>query len=256
MKASTSELNCENDYFRVHCYGPLAVFRFKGNFLLNLTILKAKESILSSFSRFATHPELKIVIILSNPRKARREEFLSFFDMIKSSRLSKNAILRLYRTIDEVILHIIESNLFFINANCGEILPMNTNIALACDYRIIGENTVFQNPALELGLVSKGGGVWFLKNSLSKGRLYDLLLSTQQITAKEAIAMGLADICVPAAQLESKAFEIGQQFAKQPISSIKLAKRLINHSMIRLSDYLEYENCQLMEVMHERRIFK
>ena len=256
MKKSTVDLTCENDYFSARCNGPIAVFSVKGNFLLRLTILKAKEMILSYFNAAATHPDVRILLIQANPRKARREEFLCFFDMIKSARLSKNAVMRLYRTIDEIILHIVNSDLFFINVNCGEILPMSTNISLACDYRIIGDNAVFQNPALEMGLISKGGGAWFLSRILGKGKIYDLLLATHDFSAQEADALGLADACVPVAHLEKEAFAIAQRFAALPASSLNLAKRFINRSLDGLAEYLEFENQQLLSVMHERRLLK
>lgn len=252
----TFELSCENDFFSARCDGPLVVFRIKGNIFLNLTLLNARESVLAYLDAAAANPEVRILLLLANPRRARREEFLTFFDMVKSARVSKSAVLRLYRCIDEFILHIVHSDLFFINAMCGQILPMNTNISLACDYRIIGDNTVFQNPALELGLVSKGGGAWFLKNTMGKGRLYDHLLGARNYTAEEAVAMGLADQCVPAADLEQEAMAVAQRFLKLPASSLRLAKRFVNHSLDGLAEHLEYENTELLTAMHGNRLLK
>ena len=202
MKKTTKDLMCDTDYFSARRIGPVVVFQPKGNFLLNMTIIKAKEAVLEYFETMLAHPEIRVVLLLAAPRKARREEFLCFFDMVRSSRISKNSVMRLYRTIDQIMLHIIASDLFFIDANCGKILPMNANMALACDYRIIGDNAVFQNPALELGLISKGGDAWFLCRRLGRGRAFDYLLATHGITAQEAVAAGLADKCVPSEHFE------------------------------------------------------
>ena len=49
-----------------------------------------------------------------------------------------------------------------IHADSGNVLPLFLNISLAADYRITADNTMFQNPSLEYGLVPKGGGAFFL----------------------------------------------------------------------------------------------
>lgn len=256
MKKTTKDLMCDTDYFSARRIGPVVVFQPKGNFLLNMTIIKAKEAVLEYFETMLAHPEIRVVLLLAAPRKARREEFLCFFDMVRSSRISKNSVMRLYRTIDQIMLHIIASDLFFIDANCGKILPMNANMALACDYRIIGDNAVFQNPALELGLISKGGGAWFLCRRLGRGRAFDYLLATHGITAQEAVTAGLADKCVPSEHFEKEALAVAEHFAAQPASSLKLSKRLINQCMEGFVEYLEYENQQLLAAMHENQLLK
>lgn len=52
-------------------------------------------------------------------RKIQREEYLSFFDMVHSSRISEGSVMRLYRAIDQFILHILFSDLFFISVDYG-----------------------------------------------------------------------------------------------------------------------------------------
>jgi len=46
------------------------------------------------------------------------------------------------------------------------VLPLFLNISLAYDYRIVADNTVFENLCLEYGLVPKGGGAFFLTKIL------------------------------------------------------------------------------------------
>lgn len=252
MKKTQPDLNRDTTYFSAIHKGSIVIFKSKGNFLLNLSIIKAKESIMEYFEMMnAAYPGVRVVLNMSMPRKARQEEYFSFFDMVKSSRLTKSSVMRLYRTIDQIMLHIIASDLFFIDANCGQILPMTFNIALACDHRIIGDNSVFQNPALELGLVSKGGGAWFLNQKFGRARALQYLLRTKSLTAEEAIATGLADQCVPVHQLEDQAIARAEHFAALPGTSLRLAKRLVNRSMEGFSEYLEYENQLLLAAMHE-----
>jgi enoyl-CoA hydratase/carnithine racemase len=256
MKRETMEYTCENDYFCARQEGPVVVFTPKGNFLISATIIKAKEAILDYFRSADKNPEIRVVVMLPPPRKARREEYLSFFNMVESRRLTKSSVMRLYRTIDQLIVDILSSDLFFISANCGEILPIFVNIALACDYRIIGDNAVFQNPALEVGLISKGGGAWLLNNLLGRGRAMDLILMEGNLSAKAAMATGLVEKCVPVADLEKEAITVARRFAAKPATSLRLAKRLINHSMAGFAEYLEYETQEMLKALHENQLLK
>ena len=200
------------------------------------------------------HPRVRIVVLMHKPRKPRREEYLAFYDMVASARLSETSVMRMYRAIDQIILYILSSELFFIAANCGEILPMMIGASLACDYRILGDNAAIQNPSLEVGLAPKGGAPFFLSRSLTKGKLYDLILSDHNITSQEAIMMGLADRSVPMASFEKEVMKIAAQFAGLPASSLCLAKRLINYSLSGVASYLEYENRELLRAMNRARM--
>ena len=171
--------------------------------------------------------------------------------MVASNRLSEISVMRLFRAIDQVILQVMSSDKFFMSANCGQILPMFIGASLAFDYRILGDNTAIQNPSLELGLAPKGGSSFFLGHTIGRGKVYDLLLAQQDITAEEALKMGLADRLVPMETFEEDVFEIAARFAALPPSSLQLVKRLVNFSVAGLEAYLEYENQELLKAMHQ-----
>jgi 2-(1,2-epoxy-1,2-dihydrophenyl)acetyl-CoA isomerase len=125
--------------------------------------------------------------------------------------------------------------------------------SLAFDYRILGDNTAIQNPSLELGLAPKGGTPFFLSHTIGRGKVYDLLLSQQDISAQEALQLGVADHMVPMETFEADVIEIAAKFATMPLSSLRLVKRLVNFSLSGLEAYLEYENQQLLQAMHQAK---
>ncbi|BBO67687.1 hypothetical protein DSCA_16170 [Desulfosarcina alkanivorans] len=254
MKKSTRNLTCDNDYFSARLEGGVVVFSPKGNVLLRSTILKAKEQVLDYFEAVSASSEARVLLLVPRARKSRREEYLSFIDMVKSGRMSENSVMRLYRAVDQIILHIRASSLFFISADCGQILPMAANISLACDYRILGDNACFQNPALELGLIAKGGGAWFLSRLLGRSKALELLLARQSLTPDEARAMGLVDRLVPADDFEAESLRIASRFAGIPATSLRLAKRLVSHCESDLAEYLEMENHELVRALYQTHI--
>ena len=254
MKKNYADLTCENDYFSARQDGNIIAVSFKGNILLRSTLIKAKEAVLDYFECASAHPEIDIVLLLEQQGGGRRDEYLSFFDMVSSARLSKNHVLRMYRAIDQFILHILSSDMFFINAGCGEILPVFANIALACDYRVIADNAIFRNPAIELGLVPKGGSAFFMNGMLGRGKAFKLMLAAKDITAQEGEELGLVDQLVPAEDFQEEAFKVAKQFAVIPTTSLRLAKRLSNYFVKGLPDYLEFENSELIKALIQKRI--
>jgi len=251
MNNTPHNLTCETDYFVSRLIEGVLVFNIKGNLMIQQTTIKAKEAVLSFLKKAEIDDRVRVMVIMPLPRKPRREEYLDFFRMVASNRMSEINVMRLFRAIDQVILHVISSDMFFITANCGQVLPMFIGASLAFDYRILGDNTAIQNPSLELGLAPKGGLPFFLSQTIGRGKVYDLLLSQQNITAKKALNIGLADRLVPAETFEKDVIEIATQFAALPPSSLRLAKRLVNYSVVGIGSYLEFENKQLLRAMNQ-----
>ena len=129
-----------------------------------------------------------------------------------------------------------------IHADSGNVISVFMNIALACDYRIIGDNTQFENPYLQLGLVPKGGGAFFLAKMLGRGKAFEILTSDHTIGAKEALRLGIVDKVCPEENLYEEALNTAKHFIKQPEGTLWGIKRLLNYDLKDLERYLEYEN--------------
>ena len=249
MPAGQIPLDCDNAFFSARAIGQVLVFSFKGNLLTRSTLIKAKTAVLDYLRAVEQSEAVSVVVLMPRPRKARREEYLLFFDMVASRKITRDSLLRMYRAIDQFILQVMASGLFFISAECGQVLPVFANLAMACDYRIVADNTVYQNPALELGLAPKGGGAWFLKQRLGRSKAFELLLCDKTHMGREAVELGIADCCVPAADFEKEVLAVAQRFAAKPKTSLKLAKRLVNAPADNLESYLDYENKELLKAI-------
>jgi enoyl-CoA hydratase/carnithine racemase len=135
------------------------------------------------------------------------------------------------------------------HADSGNVLPLFLNISLACDYRIVADNTVFQNPCLEYGLVPKGGGAFFLSKILGAGGAYRIMLSEEDISAGEALKLGLVDEIAAFNDLRDVSFKVAEDFARKPSRSLRCCKRLLNYSFKELREYLEFETDELIKMI-------
>ena len=140
-------------------------------------------------------------------------------------------------------------NQIVIHTDSGKVLPMFLNASLACDYRIVADNTVFQNPCLEFGLVPKGGGAFFLSRILGVSRAYKIMLAEEDITADDALKLGLVDEVVLLKELRNAALMVAEQFARKPARSLRCCKRLLNFSLKDLREYLEFETQELANLI-------
>ena len=243
------DLNQECTYFSASRIDNIAWIELKGNMLQQSTDLSCRDTFLNYLNLVSEDKEIKIVAIFNSSESAGYEKYAEFYQMVGDRKISENDVWRMLRTFDSVVKAILESPKFFINAAKGKLYPQIINLSLACDYRIIAENTTIQNVYLDFGLAPKGGGAYFLKKRLGHCKAFELLLSEEEITAKDALEFGVVNKVVPPHSLEISTLEMAQAFAKKPSESLTAIKRLLNYPAQNLGDYLEYENHELMHAL-------
>ena len=243
------DLESDFDFFKGEIIGSVLVLNFKDNLMFRATSLKTKSTIIDYLDQLSRTEAIKVLLVVSSPNKAGREEYCKFYNQVIQSALDINAVHKLFHAVDDLILKIKEINQIVIHADSGNVLPLFLNISLACDYRIVADNTVFQNPCLEYGLVPKGGGAFFLSKMLGASGALRLLLSEEDITADEALKLGLVDEIVAVNELRNAAFKVAEDFARKPARSLRCCKRLLNYSFKELREYLEFETDELTKMI-------
>jgi len=243
------DLESDYDFFEGEIIGSVLVLNFKDNLMLRATSLKTKSTIIDYLDQLSRTEAIKVLLVVSSPNKTGREEYCQFYNQVIQSALDINTVHKLFHAVDDLILKIKEINQIVIHADSGNVLPLFLNISLACDYRIVADNTVFQNPCLEYGLVPKGGGAFFLSKILGAGGAYRIMLSEEDITAGEALKLGLVDEIAAFNELRDAAFKVAEDFARKPSRSLRCCKRLLNYSFKELREYLEFETDELTKMI-------
>jgi len=170
------------------------------------------------------------------------EDYIEFYQQIKPSGLNREHIVRFFNAVNQLVLKLVGFNKMVAHADSGKVILLFMNISLACDYRIITDDTVFLNPNLELGLVPKGGGVFFLSKILGRKKTSEILLSGEDITTAEALELGIVDKVVPVNDFSEAAIKAAQAYTEKSGSYLSGIKRLLNYDIGTLSDCLECEN--------------
>src|SRR5437773_571376 len=110
-----------------------------------------------------------------------------------------------------------------INGHC---LGGGLEIALCCDFRIAAEGGYrIGLPEVTLGLLPGTGGTQRLPRLVGRQKALDMMLRGTTLPPREALAAGIVDEVVPAAELVHKALEPANVYAKGPTLAIWRTKR-------------------------------
>lgn len=101
----------------------------------------------------------------------------------------------------------------------GIVMGGGMGLSQRASTRIVTEQSILAMPETKIGLFPDVGGGWFLSGC--PGRVGEFLAVTgQSISAADAIAVGLADIMVPAAKLASLATAISQAQCTEELDAL------------------------------------
>jgi enoyl-CoA hydratase/carnithine racemase len=109
----------------------------------------------------------------------------------------------------------------------GYALGGGLELAMACDIRIAAEGTKFGQPEVILGVTPGFGGSQRLPRLIGQGRALHLLLTGEQISAVEALDMGLVTKVVPSDDLLTTGRELANKFLSCGPHALTYVKRAV-----------------------------
>ena len=127
---------------------------------------------------------------------------------------------------------------FVITALQGECDFSFLGTALACDYRIAAQDTVFVNRLFE-SETTAGVLPWFLSRFLGHAGAADILLEGRSLTASEAYELKLVNKLALPANLEQMSQDTARRFAAIPAPTLCAIKRSLVASVEGLGVYLD-----------------
>jgi enoyl-CoA hydratase len=118
-----------------------------------------------------------------------------------------------------------------IAAVTGYALGGGCELALACDFRVVGESAKLGQPEILLGIIPGGGGSQRLARLVGPAKAKDIILSGRQVAADEALGMGLADRVVPDGEVFDAACAWAAELARGPLQAHAFAKRAVDQGV-------------------------
>ncbi len=145
---------------------------------------------------------------------------------------SYNPLIRRMRSIEKPVLGMING----VAAGAG------CSIALACDMRVMSSTAKLIEVFIRIALVPDSGSHWFLPRLVGMARAFEYAATGRDVTADEALQVGLVNRVALPDKLESVTMELAAQLAAAPTKSVGLIKRTLNKAMtVDLDALLDYE---------------
>ncbi len=104
-------------------------------------------------------------------------------------------------------------------------------LALACDFRFAAAGARLGQPEILLGIIPGGGGTQRLGRLVGPAKAKDLIFTGRQVSAEEALAMGLVDRVVAPESLFEEALSYAAGLAAGAVVAAGLAKRAIDQGL-------------------------
>ncbi len=124
----------------------------------------------------------------------------------------------------------------------GYALGGGGELACACDIRVGGENAVFGQPEMGIGITPLFGGTQRLPRVIGVGKAKEIIYSGLRIKADEAMRIGLLNAVYPIDELMERAYEMAKRIAANSPIGVREAKASINEGMqVGIEDAMQIE---------------
>jgi 2-(1,2-epoxy-1,2-dihydrophenyl)acetyl-CoA isomerase len=124
----------------------------------------------------------------------------------------------------------------------GVAVGAGMNLALAADILIASADATFSQGFVKMGLVPDLGGLHFLTRRVGLNKAKELCFTAKRLSAADALALGIANEVVPAAELLTRVRAMALEIAAGPPFALSMMKTLLNMSSAATFDeMLEYE---------------
>jgi enoyl-CoA hydratase/carnithine racemase len=112
----------------------------------------------------------------------------------------------------------------------GAAAGLGCDMALACDFIIASEQAAFTMSFVKRGLVSDGGGMYFLPRRIGLPRAKELIFTGRSVDAKEALAIGLVDRLAAAETLVADAAAWARTLSQGSRAAIAFSKAILDRT--------------------------
>jgi enoyl-CoA hydratase/carnithine racemase len=111
----------------------------------------------------------------------------------------------------------------------GKAIGIGTTMLLHCDYVLLAEDAELKTPFLNLALVPEAASTLLMPALIGYARAFAMFAFGETVSAKDAVAWGIANRVVPNAQLDEAAEQVVQRLVALPLGAIIATKKMMRN---------------------------
>lgn len=133
----------------------------------------------------------------------------------------------------------------------GAAMGGGCEMTLLSDFAYAADAARFGLPEVTLGIMPGLGGTQLLTRSAGERRAVEILVTGRPLTAEEALAAGLVNRVVPAAELMAAVMETARRIAANAPLSVRALKHVVHEG-----NSMDLAAAMELELSHYNRLFK
>ncbi|WP_420618346.1 enoyl-CoA hydratase/isomerase family protein [Candidatus Poriferisocius sp.] len=184
----------------------------------------------------AGRTDIRAVVIWGGPKV-----FAAGADINEFSGMDANGGRELSQRINDAFRALEELPQITICAINGYALGGGCELAMAAEFRLVGEGAVLGQPEILLGLVPGGGGTQRLSRLVGITLAKELIYSGRNVRSNEAVAIGLASAVHPDEEVYDEAVKLAARYASGPAAITLAKKAILDGYFLPLDEALEIE---------------
>lgn len=148
------------------------------------------------------------------------------------------------QTSKEIIMKMRTTDTLFLAAVDGHCMGGGLELALACDFRFVGDDDDYRvgMPEIHLGLIAGEAGTQLLPRYIDRSEALRLMVTGEELTPAEATEKGIFDEIHPPDELEDAVFEFAEMIVDKPAGAVGHNKLAVNEGLeLPLWDALAHE---------------
>lgn len=207
--------------------GGVAVLTLRRPEVLNALDAGLKAALAEAITELAA-PRYRAVVLTGAGRAFCAGADVAEMDLNTSPSVSRTRMATLLSTVCLPLAALEKPVIAAVN---GPAFGIGLSLALACDVIHAADTATFSCAFTGIGLVPDGGALYHLPRRVGLPAAKDLVFSSRRLDAAEALAIGLVDRVVPAAELRDRATATATEYAAGATVAIGLSKALLNRSL-------------------------
>jgi len=149
------------------------------------------------------------------------------------------------RDLPTVVLHQLDTPVLC--ALNGPAAGYGFDLSLGCDMRLMSDGAKLVPGFAKRGVLPESGGTWYLPRLVGWAKACEIGFLGDDIAPDRALALGLVNAVVPAAELSAEAERWAQKIAANAPLAVKAMKRLYRHGLD--EDFEAHSHHVLMQLM-------
>jgi len=260
---TNSVFNSSSDLLDAYIDSGVGIIHLKDKIFEMAVDLSLRQILFERLEIANKSNDIKVILLISDDSVMGEEKNDQFWRMVGNFYEGKDTnkynldctsaemvVSRKENTINQFVRFSLVHKKFIITSLQGSVVTPFFGAALACDYRIVSENTIFSFPHFKYRLPPRGALAYFLPRYIGYGEARSILLKGKSINAREAKEMKLVDEVLPTASFKESCLDIAKEFTNIPIEIIGMTKALFAADLESIEKHLQKE-IQLIRLAHD-----